>query len=97
MAIQISLTPLDQYSPAELAEIAHELDQDENLALDDHARATTSNNMDDSGMFPSQIPLPFYFLHRSWRRLLLRASHAEGPAQFRARVRIHFKLLNPIS
>ncbi|KAM5540294.1 hypothetical protein V8D89_006113 [Ganoderma adspersum] len=43
------------YSPAELADLAQELDQDENLTLDDDARAATSNNMDDSGFFSVQV------------------------------------------
>ncbi|KAI1795746.1 Josephin-domain-containing protein [Ganoderma leucocontextum] len=50
-----SLLQEHYYSAAELAEIARELDQDENLALDDDARAVTSNNMDDSGFFSVQV------------------------------------------
>ncbi|TBU61599.1 Josephin-domain-containing protein [Dichomitus squalens] len=43
------------FSAAELAEIARGLDQDENLTLDDNARATTSMNMDDTGFFSVQV------------------------------------------
>ena len=93
----MTLTLVDQYSPAELADLAQALDQDENLTLDDDARAATSNNMDDSGAFLIYFCLSCCPRHRSWRRLLLRASHAEGPAEFRARVRIHPGYFNPIS
>ncbi|PIL29751.1 hypothetical protein GSI_08190 [Ganoderma sinense ZZ0214-1] len=50
-----SLLQAHYYSPAELADLARDLDQDENLALDDDAPAATSNNMDDSGFFSVQV------------------------------------------
>ena len=39
----------EQFSAPDLAEIARELDKDEQRELDEGERAQTSNNMDDTG------------------------------------------------
>ena len=72
-------TSRDQFSAPDLSEIARGLDEDEQRELDADERASTSNNMDDTGehvcCFPPDIMQTIYSVvedsspSRSYRRL----------------------------